>query len=132
MTSTAEKDTKMHDYMTAFKFVLGGMAICSFAVTFSGIFGVLWPIVCSLMCKMTSVLLSLTSSSVFFVTHAFHVSARLVIHASLRSLNFCRFVAFIAIGLVEMGCSWVWSRAIGVGIAIQASVEDLAREASMR
>ena len=123
-----EKDANLHDYMTTFKFVLGGMALCSFVV----ILGALWPIVWSLMCKMTSVLLSLTSSSVFFVTHAFHVSARLVIHASLRSLNFCRFVAFIAIGLVEMGCSWVWSRVIGVGIAIQASVEDLAREASMR
>ena len=84
------------------------------------------------MCKMTSVFLSLTSSSVSFVARAFRMSTHLVMHTSLRSLNFCRFVAFIAVGLVEKGCSWVWSQVMGVGIAIQASVEDLAREASMR
>ena len=118
--------------MHVYKFILGGMALCSFAALFSGILGVLWPIVCSLMCKTTSVLLSFTSSSISFVTHAFHVSTHLVIRASLRSLNFFRFVAFIAIGLVEMGCCWVWTQVMGVGIAIHASVEDLAHEASMR
>jgi hypothetical protein len=118
--------------LPTYKLLAGGIAFYSFMTIFPGLLQALWPTIWYLLrwplSGLGTVLLGAASYSFSFTITASDFCA----HFLMGCIHFIQLAAFIFIGLVDLGCAWLWKQALDVGTNIRTSVEDLAREASMR